>query len=142
MLSLIPHFNYANTRVSFFIKILYYFDFSGFKHEHQRHDRDQYVTFSPKIPGSNVCENSQYYKFGPTAQSNQRQYTQYDYCSLLHYPTKTRVPTGHDVCQMKILKNVDCWIKGKHVTKVGLFMGLSDGDIEGINKAYGCRGKV
>ena len=43
---------------------------------------------------------------------------------------------------MKILKNVDCWIKGTHVTKVGLMKGLSDGDIEGINKAYGCRGKV
>ena len=56
----------------------------------------------------------------------------YDYCSVLHYGS------GQGPCKVPSRYKVDCTIKGQKVTNIGQRIGMSDKDIEEINKRYKC----
>ena len=56
----------------------------------------------------------------------------YDYCSVLHYGS------GQGYCKVSPRYRVECTIKGQKVTDIGQRIGMSDKDIEEINKRYKC----
>ena len=80
-------------------------------------------------------------------------YTDYDYCSIMHYPNSEKVidrsswnsciPTVGDCaahCALVAKKYQPCLIKGHLVEGLGQRLGLSEMDIRAINTRYGCKG--
>jgi len=102
----------------------------GFSHEHSRHDRDSYIDLKP-TKYTNDCDNTNYKILGSDEVVHYD--VSYDYCSVLHYGEYTQ-------CKItpKSWKTVSCTIKGQPVTEIGQRIGLSDKDIEEINKRYKC----
>ena len=106
------------------------FCITGFSHEHSRHDRDSYIDLKP-TKYTNDCDNTNYKILGSDEVVHYD--VSYDYCSVLHYGEYTQ-------CKItpKSWKTVSCKIKGQPVTEIGQRIGLSDKDIEEINKRYKC----
>ena len=103
---------------------------TGFSHEHSRHDRDSYVDLTP-TKYTNDCDDTNYKVLSSSGVVHYD--VSYDYCSVLHYGEYTQ-------CKItpKSWKTVSCKIKGQPVTEIGQRIGLSDKDIEEINKRYKC----
>jgi len=91
----------------------------GFAHEHNRPDRDSYVTVAPGA----MADRINYGKYDGTDASLPKIITQglaYDTCSILHYGESS-------------------WITVKDPKKfIGQRMGLTKLDIQKINKYYAC----
>jgi len=100
----------------------------GFSHEHNRHDRDRYVTLTPRE--TNACQDNNYRILD--AREVVHYNVSYDYCSVLHYASR------QGSCKVSPRNKVDCTIKGQKVTDIGQRIGMSDKDIEEINKRYKC----
>ena len=136
---------------------------SGFKHEHQRLDRDEYLSIYPRgyygisYPGSQICEHKDFRDIRKNAQNDSPDvfidYTDYDYCSIMHYPNSGKVsdrsskgscfPTVGDCwehCALVAKKYQPCLIKGHLIDGLGQRLGLSEMDIRAINMRYGCKG--
>ena len=80
-------------------------------------------------------------------------YTDYDICSILHYPGEKKVENGcsdqfggyaagdcSDYCAVTPKVPQPCLIKGQVTYGMGQRLGLSESDIRGINIRYGCKG--
>ena len=104
---------------------------TGFSHEHSRHDRDSYVDLTP-TKYTNDCDDTNYKKLSSSKVVHYD--VSYDYCSVLHYGSNQ----GYCKITPKSWKTVSCTIKGQPVTKIGQRIGLSEKDIEEINKRYQC----
>ena len=102
--------------------------FIGFSHEHNRHDRDKYVTLTPRR--RRACQDVNYRDLDSRKVVHYD--VSYDYCSVLHYGS------GQGYCKVSPRYKVDCTIKGQKVTDIGQRIGMSDKDIEEINKRYKC----
>ena len=61
----------------------------------------------------------------------------YDYCSVMHYG-----PTNSFMCRIAPIHNFTCAVNGHTVDEVGQRYGLSELDIEEVNKRYNCGGKL
>merc|ERR1712227_998219 len=103
----------------------------GFSHEHSRHDRDSYVDLTP-TKYTNDCDDTNYKKLSSSKVVHYD--VSYDYCSVLHYGSNQ----GYCKITPKSWKTVSCTIKGHPVTEIGQRIGLSEKDIEEINKRYQC----
>uniref|UniRef100_A0A8C9X9Y1 Metalloendopeptidase n=1 Tax=Sander lucioperca TaxID=283035 RepID=A0A8C9X9Y1_SANLU len=93
----------------------------GFRHEHTRSDRDDYV----KINWANI-DPQMAYNFDKQVTNNQN--TPYDYTSIMHYGKTAFSINGKDSITPIPNANV----------QIGQRQGLSSWDITRINKLYSC----
>ena len=107
---------------------------TGFDHEHNRHDRDDYITLQAPTSNPTACQNHNYDDHDPSGVHSYG--TAYDYCSVLHYG-----PGSGTQCRIAATQPITCSVKGQQITEIGQSMGLSPLDIEEINKRYSCDGK-
>ena len=101
--------------------------FTGFDHEHNRHDRDEYITLTDTTPGS--CATFNYANLSAGEEITYGH--DYDYCSVMHYARNRK-------CTL-IPKNTEwsCNVNGNYITDIGQRYGLSPkGDIPDINARY------
>ena len=106
--------------------------FKGFSHEHNRHDRDKYVTLTNvENPQTNYpCQNKNYADLDANKVNDYD--VDYDYCSILHYKA------DQWYCRITPKQSFSCTIKGQKVTEIGQRIWMSEKDIEEINKRYNC----
>ena len=105
--------------------------FVGFDHEHMRPDRDDYITLLSGAP--KACQDFNYDKHDAGLVLTYG--IGYDYCSVMHYGQ------FDSDCIMTPKHTVSCTVKGQKVTQIGQRIGLSEKDIEEINKRYNCDGR-
>ena len=103
----------------------------GFDHEHMRPDRDDYITLLSGAP--KACQDFNYDKHDAGLVLTYG--IDYDYCSVMHYGQ------FDSDCIMTPKHAVSCTVKGQKVTQIGQRIGLSELDIEEINKRYNCDGR-
>ena len=139
-------YNYIKKCITFPI-----FCASGFWHEHKRPARDDYIKAVPCIDGrcrpendDAICKDQAYAKV--TALTFLDTYnTPYDYCSVMHYPNAgwEYLRGLRDYCGFNSKYPVSCVINTRlgprSITRMGQKLGLSELDIIGINKRYGCK---
>ena len=129
---------------------------SGFWHEHQRYDRDNFV----KINFENIKEGAEdnfrkrEEKYSETFEKDVISKIPYDYCSLMHYGKYAAAYKinlakamschfNHQTCYfsdvaeptiepLKSMKELEC-------KNIGQLEGLSKLDIEKINLVYNCK---
>ena len=104
------------------------------QHEHQRYDRDDYLTIFNATGGTCTTKiGDNLHKF--TSKESITVGLPYDYCSISHYPTQA------DNCSLIPKKDVECNIKSKrNISYTGQTIGLSQLDKETIRRRYNCRG--
>ena len=107
---------------------------TGFDHEHNRHDRNDYITLIPTEDTPDACNDLNYADHEPEGVHTYD--VGYDYCSVMHYGSLNAIG-----CRLTPTHSVVCNVKGRHITEIGQRLGLSDLDIEEINKRYSCDGK-
>ena len=131
---------------------------SGFWHEHQRYDRDNYV----KINFENIKEGAEdnflkrEEKYSETFEKDLISKIPYDYCSLMHYP---EYAAAYKINLAKAMschfnhQNVSCYfsdvaeptieplksMKELECKNIGQYEGLSKLDIQKINLVYNCK---
>ena len=108
---------------------------TGFDHEHNRHDRNEYLTLTPLEGKPDACNNSNYADHEPEGVHTYD--VGYDYCSVMHYGEINGVG-----CRLTPKHPITCSVKGQEITKIGQSLGLSNLDIVEINKRYNCNGKL
>ena len=96
-----------------------------------RPDRDDYITLLSGAP--KACQDFNYDKHDAGLVLTYG--IGYDYCSVMHYGQ------FDSDCIMTAKHAVSCTVKGQTVTQIGQRIGLSELDIEEINKRYNCDGK-
>ncbi|CAD6188636.1 unnamed protein product [Caenorhabditis auriculariae] len=98
----------------------------GFIHEHQRDDRDHYVTimWQNVIPGANT-------DFDKLSNLGLSYYGEnYDYLSIMHYESNEGSKNGKNTIEAK----------NKHFTRImGRASDFSTSDLRRVNQAYHCR---
>ena len=112
----------------------------GLEHEHQRPDRDAYISLTSKE--NRVCPVNSLHleKFHPDKVTDYG--LGYDVCSIMHYgasnfPSCNFTPKHEVSCHIKTPKNTTL-----HITTLGQMTGLSELDIRGLNKRYPCGGRL
>lgn len=105
----------------------------GFFHEHQRPDRDEYITIDEDAIQDNQVAKDAYRKLSGYVSSLG---VGYDYGSIMHYSKRAFAKHGHVVFKVKKGKEVpEC------VPEIGQRKSISSKDIEQINKLYNCPGR-
>ena len=107
----------------------------GFQHEHQRSDRNKFITLS----NENACVTSTAYSsmWKIMTADIEIPYSDYDYCSITHYAGAS---DSNAPCHLIPTGKVSCKIKDKLIEEVGKMYGLSPKDVTAINQRYGCKG--
>ena len=104
-----------------------------------RSNRNDFLTVKDIV--SNGCKTGSF-EVNPSHYSNNYEfpYTDYDYCSIMHYGR------NYPGCEMTPKRYVSCLIKGYNSRPdiiwkdIGQRWGLSSKDVTAINKRYGCQG--
>ena len=96
-----------------------------------RPDRDDYITLLSGAP--KACQDFNYNKHDAGLVLTYG--IGYDYCSVMHYGQ------FDSDCIMTPKHAVSCTVKGQTVTEIGQRIGLSEKDIQEINKRYNCDGR-
>ena len=113
----------------------------GLEHEHQRHDRDDYILLTSRKPYRCPLNNPDLEKFHPDKVTDYG--LRYDVCSIMHYGPRQLRP----VCSLYPKHEVSCHVKTpenvmSHITTLGQRIGLSELDIRALNKRYPCGGRL
>ena len=129
---------------------------SGFEHEHQRYDRDNYV----KINFENIQEENtinfqkREEEYCETFEKDVISKIPYDYCSLMHYGKYAAANKINLAKAMSChIQNVSCYfsdvaeptieplksMKELECKNIGQYEGLSKLDIQKINLVYNCK---
>jgi len=103
----------------------------GFFHEHQREDRDNYITINENVIKDNERAKDAYRKMTGYLDSLG---VGYDYASVMHYSQEAFGKKGQDAFTIK--KELP-----KCLHKVGQRKSISNKDIQQINKLYRCPGR-
>lgn len=102
----------------------------GFYHEHQRQDRDQYITINEA-----GIENSTRAKDSYRIIHSDNLQVKYDYASVMHYGKRAFAKDKEVAFRLNKSKKVPTCLPG-----VGQRKFVSKRDIEQINKFYKCPG--
>lgn len=106
----------------------------GFLHEHQRPDRDEYIS----VDEDAIREDGEdaYKKYGEFDNSIDSLGVEYDYASIMHYSKRAFGKDGRAVFEIKEGKKLpDC------LPQIGQRKSISKKDIEQINLLYKCPGR-
>lgn len=99
----------------------------GFYHEHQRPDRDNYITILMDNVKSKLTHQFQKLEFDTYGM-------EYDFGSIMHY-SLYQFSRGGDLKTMELLSNVST-----SVEFIGRQHSLSRGDFQRLNRMYNCPG--
>ena len=100
----------------------------GFRHEHTRPDREDYIKFQNRTHNGCYVDNYEAHLF-----ENVDTYGyNYDYCSVMHYSARS------SSCIMTPKQNISCTVQGQTVTYMGQRLGMSETDIQEVNSRYDC----
>ena len=105
----------------------------GFWHEQSRPDRDDYV----KINLTNVQAGLEHNFMKQTSSEIDSCGSEYDYGSIMHYPTTAFVRDNCDGCQTIEVSNLTAYVAQGSPT-LGQTNGLSERDIQQANTLYSC----
>ena len=104
----------------------------GFFHEHQRPDRDEFITINKEEINYDIAGDA-FEKQGDYIDSLE---VEYDYASIMHYSKRAFSKDGNDVFTIKEGKELP-----KCLPEVGQRKTISRKDIEQVNKLYNCPGR-
>ena len=108
----------------------------GFFHEHQRPDRDDWITINYGAMEDSKNARDSYKKYSPGREINSFG-VEYDYASIMHYSRKAFSKNGRSaVFKIKEGKTLP-----KCLPDVGQRISISSKDIIQVNKLYKCPGR-
>lgn len=105
----------------------------GFFHEHQRPDRDEYITINEEAIKDNPVAVKAYMRYDGLINSLG---VGYDYASVMHYSKRAFAEQGQVAFKINKDKELpEC------LQEVGQRKSISKKDFEQVNKLYNCPGR-
>ena len=120
----------------------------GLLHEHQRPDRDDYVSLVNKGNAPwNVCPLHEQNIIKKSRDEVTGYGLGYDICSIMQYGQSMLPGNLSPLCNLTPKQKVSCYIKTPentvpHITTLGQETGLSELDIRILKNRYQCKGSI